>query len=54
MSKYPLQKLLNLWQQELLKVEQAIGQILQHLLAQEKEINELKRLLQKSLTNKRN
>lgn len=54
MSKYSLQELLKLWQQERLKVEQAIGQILQHLLAQEKEINELKRLLPKSPPNRAN
>jgi hypothetical protein len=48
MSKYPLPKLWSLWQQERLKAEQAIGQILQHLLAQEKQIKELKRLLAKS------
>ncbi len=52
MSKYPLQKLLNLWQQERLRVEQAIGQILQHLLAQEKQINELKQQLPKSPPNR--
>jgi len=42
MSKYPLKKLLSLWQQEQLNVAQAIGQILQHLLAQQEQIDELK------------
>jgi len=36
MAMYSIQELLNRWQQGTLTVEQAIGQILQHLLALEK------------------
>ena len=36
MATYPLKELLSRWQQGTLTVEQAIGQILQHLLALEK------------------
>ena len=36
MATYPLRELLSRWQQGTLTVEQAIGQILQHLLALEK------------------
>jgi hypothetical protein len=43
MAEYPLRELLSLWQRERLTVEQVIGQILLHLLAQEKELGELKR-----------
>lgn len=31
MSKYPLRKLIERWQQELMTVEQAIGQVFLHL-----------------------
>lgn len=48
MAMYPLQELLGRWQQEQLTIEQVIGQILQHLLALEKQLNELKRRLPKS------
>ncbi len=43
MASYPLSELLSLWQREHLTVEQIIGQILQHLIAQEKQLDELKR-----------
>ena len=42
MSRYALPELLKLWERAELTVEQVIGQILQHLLAQDKEIKELK------------
>ncbi len=45
MAKYSLRELLSLWHREHLTVEQIIGQILLHLLAQEKELGELKRQL---------
>ena len=48
MAMYPPQELLGRWQREQLTVEQAIGQLLQHLLALEKQLNELKRRLPKS------
>jgi hypothetical protein len=44
-ASYSLQELLSLWQREHLTVEQVIGQILQHLLALEKQLGELKRRL---------
>jgi hypothetical protein len=47
MAEYPLRELLSLWHRERLTVEQIIGQILLHLLAQEKELGELKRRLPK-------
>ena len=43
MSKYDLQELLGLWHQEKVDVGQVIGQILQHLIAQAKDLAELKR-----------
>jgi len=42
MSMYPLEELLKRWQLDNLTVEQAIGQILQHLLALQKQLKELK------------
>jgi hypothetical protein len=48
MAEYPLRELLSLWQRERLTVEQIIGQILQHLLALEKQLGDLKRRLPKS------
>jgi hypothetical protein len=48
MDRYALDKLLSLWLREELTVEQVIGQIIQHLLAQEKQLGELKRQLPKS------
>ncbi len=45
MAEYPLRELLSLWHRERLTVEQVIGQILLHLIAQEKELGELKRQL---------
>jgi hypothetical protein len=47
MAEYPLQELLSLWYREQVTVEQVIGQILQHLIALEKELGELKRQLSK-------
>ncbi len=47
MARYPLGELLSRWQRERLTVDQMIGQILQHLLAQEKQLGELKRQLPK-------
>ncbi len=41
MSKYPLQKVLNLWEQGTLTVQQAIGHMMQHLLALEKRVKAL-------------
>ncbi len=41
MSMYPLQKVRNLWAQGALTVQQAIGQIIQHLLALEKRVKAL-------------
>jgi hypothetical protein len=43
MSMYPVEELLNRWARQELSILQAIGQILQHLLRQEKEIQALKR-----------
>jgi hypothetical protein len=48
MAQYPLRELLSLWERGNLTVEQVIGQILLHLLAQEKQLGELKRQLSKS------
>jgi hypothetical protein len=45
MAEYPLQELLSLWYREEVTVEQVIGQIIQHLLALEKQLGELKRQL---------
>ena len=45
MARYPLRELLSLWERENLTVEQVIGQILQHLLALEKQPGDLKRQL---------
>lgn len=42
MSMYPLDELLKRWQQNTLTMEQAIGQMLQHLLAMQKQLKELK------------
>jgi hypothetical protein len=47
MAEYPLRELLSLWHRERLTVEQIIGQILLHLLAQEEQLGELKRQLPK-------
>lgn len=41
MSMYTLEELLKRWKQETLTVEQAIGQILQHLIALQKQMKEL-------------
>ena len=41
MKMYPLEDLLNRWAREELTVEQAIGQILQHLVRLRKEIKTL-------------
>jgi hypothetical protein len=49
MSAEPPQKLLKLWQQGDLTVEQAIGQLLQHLVALHKLLDDLKRQLLKLL-----
>ncbi len=54
MTIYPPKELLSRWQKETLTVEQAIGQILQHLLAQEKQINKLKQQLPKLPPNRAN
>jgi hypothetical protein len=51
MAEYLLRELLSLWQRERLTVEQMIGQILQHLLALEKQLGDLKRRLPKSPPN---
>lgn len=40
MSMYTLDELLKRWQQGTLTIEQAIGQILQHLLAMQKQRKE--------------
>jgi hypothetical protein len=40
---YPLKKVLDLWAQGSLTVKQAIGQIIQHLLALEKRVKALER-----------
>jgi hypothetical protein len=53
MARYSLDELLSLWQREHLTVEQVIGQILQHLLALEKQLGELKRQLPKLPPKKR-
>ena len=53
MPRYPLDELLSRWQRERLTVEQAIGQILQHLLALEKQLGDLKRRLPKSPPKKK-
>jgi hypothetical protein len=42
MSIYPLQEVLNRWARDELSILQAIGQILQHLVRQEKEIEDLR------------
>ena len=42
MSMEPLETLLGLWRQEKLDPDQAIGQMLQHLIAQAREIKQLK------------
>lgn len=42
MSMYPVEELLKRWQLGTLTVEQAIGQILQHLLAMQKQSKEFK------------
>jgi hypothetical protein len=49
MSAEPPQKLLAKWQQGDLTVEQAIGQLLQHLVALHKLLDDLKRQLLKLL-----
>jgi hypothetical protein len=41
MSKHPPEKLLQLWINEDLKVEQGIGQLLQHLVALSKQLEAL-------------
>jgi hypothetical protein len=51
MARYPLDELLSLWRRERLTVEQVIGQILQHLLALEKQLGDLKGRLPKSPPN---
>ncbi len=45
MARYSLQELLSLWHREHLTVEQIIGQIMQHLIALEKQLGDLKRRL---------
>ena len=45
MAEYPLQELLSLWYREQVTIEQVIGQILLHLIALEKELDDLKRRL---------
>ncbi|HXV98553.1 MAG TPA: hypothetical protein VEC93_09025 [Anaerolineae bacterium] len=45
MAQYALDKLLSLWYQGQVTVEQVIGQLIQHLIAQEKQLAELKRQL---------
>jgi hypothetical protein len=47
MTSYPLRELISLWHRGNLTVEQMLGQILLHLLEQEKELAELKRQLPK-------
>ncbi len=47
MARYPLQELLSLWHREHLTVEQIIGQIIQHLIALEKQLGDLQRRLPK-------
>jgi hypothetical protein len=51
-ARYSLQELLSLWHREHLTVEQIIGQILQHLLAQEKQLDDLQRRLPKPPPNR--
>jgi len=53
MAMYPIRELWGRWQREHLTVEQAIGQILQHLLALEKQLAELKRQRPKSPPKKK-
>jgi hypothetical protein len=47
MKMYPVEELLNRWAREELTVEQAIGQILQHLVRLKKEIESLASLAAK-------
>jgi hypothetical protein len=47
MARYALRELLSLWERGKLTVEQVIGQLILHLLEQEKELGELKRQLPK-------
>lgn len=48
MGMYSLKELLSRWQKEQLSIEQAIGQMLQHLLILEKELKRLRRQLPNS------
>ena len=52
MAMYSAQELLSRWSQGTLTVEQAIGQILQHLLALEKRQKPLKQPLKPTPTKK--
>jgi hypothetical protein len=47
MARYALRELLSLWERGNLTVEQVIGQLILHLLDQEKQLAELKRQLPK-------
>jgi len=46
LSTYPLEKLLHLWRNEQLTVEQAIGHLLQHQAAQEAQTTALQKQVQ--------
>ena len=52
MATYPTKELMNRWESERLTMPQIIGHILQHLLALEEQVKELKRRLPKSPPNK--
>lgn len=49
MSAEPPQKLLSQWAQGDLTVERAVGQLLQHIVALQKQLDDLKRQLLKLL-----
>jgi len=52
-STYPIKELIKPWETEILTMQQIIGYILQHLLALEEQVKDLKRRLPKSLPNKK-
>jgi len=52
-STYPTKELMNRWESERLTMQQIIGHILQHLLALEEQVKDLKRRLPKSLPNRK-
>jgi hypothetical protein len=49
---YPTKELMKRWETERLTIQQIIGHILQHLLALEEQVKDLRRRLPKSPPNK--